>query len=89
MVIVVSVYSFALAVVVVIAAAAVASAGRQVRLFVVVRFFAPYAFFHSALAQPVRFPVRCSFYTLAAAAGVVPAAKVIRRTFRIAALATK
>lgn len=60
---------------------------RQVRLFVVVAVFAPYAFFLSVLRS--RFDFLSILSSHFAACRRVPVAKVIRRTFRIAALATK
>lgn len=73
-------------------AAAAASAGRQVRLFCCRSFFVRSLRFLSlsaCAAGSISCPLLLFLLTAAASAGVVPAAKVIRSTFRIAALATK
>lgn len=75
-----------------LAAAAAASAGRQVRLFCCRSFFVRSLRFLSlsaCAAGSISCPLLLFLLTAAASAGVVPAAKVIRSTFRIAALATK
>lgn len=74
------------------AAAAAASACRQVRLFCCRSFFVRSLRFLSlsaCAAGSISCPLLLFLLTAAASAGVVPAAKVIRSTFRIAALATK
>lgn len=75
------------AVAIVVATVVVVVVVRQVSLFVVVAVFAPYAFFLSVLRS--RFDFLSILSSHFAACRRVPVAKVIRRTFRIAALATK
>lgn len=75
-----------------LAAAAAASAGRQVRPFCCRSFCVRSLRFLSlsaCAAGSISCPLLLFLLTAAASAGVVPAAKVIRSTFRIAALATK
>lgn len=82
-----SVPAAAVAAVAIVVATVVVVVVRQVRLFVVVAVFAPYAFFLSVLRS--RFDFLSILSSHFAACRRVPVAKVIRRTFRIAALATK
>lgn len=85
-----SVPAAAVAAVAIVVATVVVVVVRQVRQFVVVAVFAPYAFFLSVFQRlRSRFDFLSTLSSHFAACRRVPVAKVIRRTFRIAALATK